>query len=90
MKTLCSIGPMRLLEIKRILQRDHADVRLFIIHFNGGKLTVTNLHAFKLENGNNTSAAQLHQGDRIWVDAHAFLSDGSLTLNEETHEKETR
>lgn len=84
MKCISKIGPMCLLKVKYIVERDlpYNSITYYVLGFDGCKLAVTALHAFVVvSNGDQCfkNANQLKSGDKIWVDVSAFQSDGSFT-----------
>jgi hypothetical protein len=75
MKIRAKVGPMILVEVKQI----HIIETYYRIILDEARLTVTNLHAFKVINNEKSFLAtpsQLKKGNLIWVDE--FLADGSL------------
>jgi hypothetical protein len=79
MKYISKIGPMYLLNIKAIIERLHGEITVYIFHFdNHEMLAVTGLHSFVRIDGQPIRVMDLRIGDRIWVDVHAFMADGSF------------
>ena len=72
---------MRLLNIKKIIERRITETTIYVIYFDECMLSVTGLHSFVRIDGQPRRVMDLRIGDRIWVDVHALIAYGSFTNN---------
>ena len=85
---MSKIGPMKLYKVKKVTEKSiNHSVTVFEIRmeslYNCKKalFAATKLHAFAtIRDGKEVflPTDKLQSGDEIWVDCHAFSSDGSL------------